>query len=194
MAPWQIALEQDLLSLGLPPKWKWHYFVTHRVAWFTRRLRVAEHFRGRRGFSQLNYFFNRLWFERVSERMSIDIPLGVFKPGLSIAHRGSIIVNGKAEVGENCRIHPGVTIGASHGRSPRIGRDVFIGPNALIIGGIEVGDGAIIGPGAFVNASVPAGFICLASRATVKDSNAPAWNSPESDLGPTLGTRDETPA
>lgn len=41
------------------------------------------------------------------------IPLNVFGPGLSIAHFGSIIVNGNAKVGENCRIQDSVTIGAN---------------------------------------------------------------------------------
>ena len=131
---------------------------------------------------RVTYALNRLWLDRLSERLSFDIPLGVFGPGLSIAHRGTIVVNGDAVVGTNCRIHPGVTIGASSGKAPRIGRNVFIGPNALIIGGVEIGDGVVIGPGALVNVDVEGGSICLAPRATIKSSDGPAWNSDRSSL------------
>jgi serine O-acetyltransferase len=180
---WQEVLDLDLVAQGLPGKWRWRYVITERIAWFTRRLRIAESHRDNRGVCRLVYLFHRLWLDRVSERLSFDIPLGVFAPGMSIAHRGTIIVNGNAVVGKNCRIHPGVTIGASHGKSPRIGQDVFVGPNALIIGGIVIGDGVVIGPGALVNFDVAAGAICLAPRALVKQTTRPAWTSPQSDLG-----------
>lgn len=42
-----------------------------------------------------------------------SIPVNYFGHGLSIAHGGTIIVNDIARVGKNCRIHEGVTIGAT---------------------------------------------------------------------------------
>lgn len=43
----------------------------------------------------------------------MHIPINVFGIGLSIAHLGTIVVNGNAIVGEGCRIHVGAVIGAN---------------------------------------------------------------------------------
>ena len=53
-----------------------------------------------------------LRFHRLSTRLGFTIPPHVFGPGLSIAHRGTIVVNGAARVGANCRIHVCVNIGS----------------------------------------------------------------------------------
>lgn len=45
-----------------------------------------------------------------------------------------------------------------HGTGPiRIGRDCFIGQNAVVLGGVSIGDRAIVGAGAVVTKDVPAG-------------------------------------
>jgi len=41
----------------------------------------------------------------------------------------------------------------------KIGRDVWIGANAVILGGVCIGDGAVIAAGAVVNRDVDAGSI-----------------------------------
>lgn len=79
-------------------------------------------------------------YNRLSLKLGFSIPLNVFGPGLSIAHCGTIVVAGKARVGSNCRIHEGVTIGATNGTSDAatIGDNVFIGSGAKIIGGVKI--------------------------------------------------------
>ena len=46
-------------------------------------------------------------------KYGVHIPINVFGIGLSIAHLGTIVVNGNAIVGEGCRIHVGAVIGAN---------------------------------------------------------------------------------
>jgi serine O-acetyltransferase len=95
-------------------------------------------------------------FARLSQRLGFIIPLNVFGPGLSIAYPGPIIVNGRARVGENCRIHNNVHIASNPGAEPlvpRIGNNVFIGPGAVIVGDIEIADNVAIGANSFVNKS-----------------------------------------
>ena len=48
-------------------------------------------------------------------RLGFSIPCNVFDKGLSIAHYGTIAVNGTCVVGRNCRIHEGVTLGSTNG-------------------------------------------------------------------------------
>lgn len=51
--------------------------------------------------------------KRMQCRYSVHIPINVFGKGLSIAHLGTIVVNGFSSVGDNCRIHVGVVIGSN---------------------------------------------------------------------------------
>lgn len=54
--------------------------------------------------------------------------------------------------------HPGVPMirqGAVQRRAVRIGNDVWIGTRAIILPGVQVGDGAIIGAGSVVTRDVP---------------------------------------
>lgn len=92
-------------------------------------------------------------FLKESIKYGFTIPINAFGPGLSLAHYGSIIVNGK--IGKNCRIHSCVNIGEGHGKTPIIGDNVYIGPGAKIFGGIKIGNNVAIGANAVVNKDVP---------------------------------------
>jgi serine O-acetyltransferase len=53
-------------------------------------------------------------------------------------------------IGSGARIYGGVTIGAGLSREgtgvPTIGRDVVIGPGAIVVGPVRVPDGTVVGP------------------------------------------------
>ena len=91
-------------------------------------------------------------YKRVSLKLGFSIPINVFGPGLSIAHYGTIVVNPAARIGKNCRIHEGVTIGATNGdtRSAQIGDNVFIGSGAKVIGNISIAPDVAIAANAVV--------------------------------------------
>jgi serine O-acetyltransferase len=74
-----------------------------------------------------------------------------------IAHQGVVVIDGDAVIGDDCLILHNVTIGRAEkgGGAPRIGRDVVIGPGAVVIGDITIGDRARIGPNAVVIVDVP---------------------------------------
>lgn len=101
---------------------------------------------------RLLYYFYKYRLNRLGEKLTLKFEPNVFGPGLSIAHYGTIIVNPNAKVGANCRIHEGVTIGATNGSSnaPKIGDNCFIGSGAKIIGDIAIGNNVAIGAGAVV--------------------------------------------
>ncbi len=72
-------------------------------------------------------------------------------PGLYIGHFGPIILHPKAVLGENCNLSQSTTLGMRHDGPkagvPRLGNRVYVGPNTVIIGSIEIGDDAAIGAG-----------------------------------------------
>lgn len=96
---------------------------------------------------------------------NIQIPLGTtIDKGFRILHFGNIVINPDAIIGRNFNIANGALIGASGGKCsgvPKIGNNVYIGANAIVIGGIRVGNDVLIAPGAFVNFDVPDNSIVI---------------------------------
>lgn len=125
---------------------------------FQRLLRKVEYYQNCRKdpLGQLMWVFWRVCYERLSVKLGFTIPPNAFGPGLSIAHRGTIVVNGKARIGANCRLHVNVCIGTKPGQSnafPKIGNNVYIGPGAKIYGDVQIADGIVIGANSVVTRS-----------------------------------------
>ena len=75
-----------------------------------------------------------------------------------IAHYGNIIIHPSAIIGDNCNISQGVTIGVSGFGElrgvPKIGDNVYIGANSVVVGKIEIKDNCIIGACSLVKESL----------------------------------------
>ena len=145
-------LEQDKLALG--KKYKSPKLVHDEIWRFEILLRKTEFYVNCKKTFVGKIFGKVLQFLYYKKRLKYNtyIPLNVFGPGLSIAHFGSIIVNGNAKVGENCRIQDSVTIGATNGESdaPVKGYNDFIGSGARIIGKVNIASDIAIGANAVV--------------------------------------------
>lgn len=90
---------------------------------------------------------------RLQTRYGISIPLNVIQGPFKIVHLGSVIINHNAVLGSNCRIHPGVCIGAHQEGAPTIGDNVYFGPGAKVFGDIRIANGVRIGANAVVTKS-----------------------------------------
>jgi serine O-acetyltransferase len=90
---------------------------------------------------------------------------------VTIAHQGAIVIHEGAEIGDECVIRQGVTLGAaghySAVEAPRLGRGVNVGAGVVIMGSVTIGDGAKIGPNAVVMGHVPGGAIATAAPARI---------------------------
>lgn len=112
--------------------------------------------------NKLLYFFYKLRQHYLGIRLGYTIPVNCFGPGLSIAHIGTVVINSKATIGSNCRIHVDVNIGVRKGKAPKLGDNVYIGPGAKIFGGIEIASNVKIGANSVVNKSVFTSNVTLA--------------------------------
>ena len=119
---------------------------------YLRFLRQEEQYTFSRP-NKLLAFWYKARKNRLGSRLGFIISAGCFGEGLQLEHFGSVIVNPKARIGKNCKIHGNCCIGSDGGYpddSPVIGDNVDIGQGAQILGGIKVADDVRIGAGAVV--------------------------------------------
>lgn len=88
--------------------------------------------------------------------------------GLQLAHPYSTILNAR-KIGENVYVNHLVTLGEKNGEKPTIGNNVELHAACIIIGGITVGNNAIIGAGAVVTKDVPENSIAVGNPARILD-------------------------
>ena len=117
-----------------------HAIVLHRqAAWWWQR---GFHWLGR-WVSHVARFFTGIEIHpgaTIGRRVFIDHGMGV-------------VVGETAEIGDDCTIYQGVTLGGTSltkgaKRHPTLGRGVIVGANSQVLGGFTVGDGARVGSGA----------------------------------------------
>ena len=91
--------------------------------------------------------------------------------GFYLGHWGTLVINPKAIIGKNCNIAQGVTIAqANRGKNqgvPHIGNDVWIGPNAVVVGNIKIGNNVLIAPNSYVNVDVPDNAVVIGNPAQI---------------------------
>lgn len=123
-----------------------HAVIYHRIAnWFFRR----------------HWFFLARWIsQHARKKTGIEI-----HPGATIGHRlvidhgMGIVIGETTEIGDDCILYQGVTLGGTGKdqgkRHPTIGNNVLVGSGARVLGPFKVGDNARIAAGAVVLAEVP---------------------------------------
>lgn len=93
----------------------------------------------------------------------IDIlPRADIGGGCIIAHGIGLVVGGRTVVGEDCTLLHGVTLGEARFDEldcPRLGNRVTVGAGAIVLGGITIGDEALIGAGSVVVSDVAPGAV-----------------------------------
>lgn len=92
-------------------------------------------------------------------------------PRFRIDHGQALVINDNTIFGSDCTVRNSTTIGnkrlhgGSYSAAPRFGDRVDIGANAVIIGGITIGNDVAIGAGAVVVKDVPAGHVAVGNPA-----------------------------
>ena len=145
-------LERDRIALGKTgaPKLIGDYIYKFQVA-----MRKYEYYANTGKLGILGRF-HKLIYQMLGYKLGFAIPINTFESGLCIAHFGTIVVSKGAKIGKNCKIHEGVTIGATNGceKAATIGDNVFIASGAKIIGDVQIANDVAIGANAVVVKSI----------------------------------------
>ena len=113
-----------------------------------------------------------------------------------IDHGMGIVVGETAEIGDECTIYQGVTLGGTSlykgvKRHPTLGKGVVVSAGAKVLGGFTVGDGARVGANAVLLKPVPPGATAVGIPARIieaRDDSVPdAPKQKFSAYGVTLG-------
>ncbi len=91
-----------------------------------------------------------------------------------IDHGMGVVIGETAEIGEDCTLYHGVTLGGvswNQGkRHPTLGKGVVVGAGAKILGPFVVGDGAKVGSNSVVVKPVPAGATVVGIPARIVEA------------------------
>jgi len=91
-----------------------------------------------------------------------------------IDHGGGVVIGETAEIGDDCTLYQGVTLGgvarAAVKRHPTLEPGVMVGGNAVILGPVTIGARARIGAAATVIDDVPAGTTMVGRPARARPS------------------------
>jgi len=123
-----------------------HALAAHRVA---HKLHEKEHYFAARAISQTARFFT-----------GIEIhPAAKIGEGLVIDHGMGVVIGETAEIGNNCTIYQGVTLGGTGKdvgkRHPTLGNNVLVGAGAKVLGPFTIGDNTKIAANAVVLDEIP---------------------------------------
>ena len=117
-----------------------HWFWTHGLRWFGRFTSHVSR-----------------WLTGIEIHPAVVMGRRVF-----IDHGMGVVIGETAEIGDDCTIYQGVTLGGTSlyrgsKRHPTLGKSVVVSAGAKVLGGFTVGDGAKIGSNSVVLKEVPAG-------------------------------------
>ena len=123
-----------------------HAILAYRVS---HKLYLGKHYFSARAVSQLARFFT-----------GIEIHPGAkIGKGLFIDHGMGVVIGETAEIGDNCTIYQGVTLGGTGKdqgkRHPTLGNNVMVGAGAKVLGPIKINDDSKVAANAVVLKTVP---------------------------------------
>ena len=153
-----------------------HAIIAHRAAhWlWNKNWKVTA-----RALSQCNRFLTGIEIHpaaKIGDRVLIDHGMGV-------------VIGETAEVGDDCTIYHGVTLGGTSlasgtKRHPTIGKNVIVGAGAKILGGFEIGDNCRIGSNAVVIKALPPNSTAVGNPARIVDKSKKAEPKKEPETQP----------
>jgi serine O-acetyltransferase len=100
-------------------------------------------------------FLTKLGFIQVLH----NVPISTILP-----HPIGVVIAPSVKLGDSCVLYQGVTLGNKSRFNkvyPVIGNNVTVYSNAIVVGNVSVGDGAVVGAGCVVVKDVPVGGVVV---------------------------------
>lgn len=150
-----------------------HALVAYRVA---HKLYLSRHYFSARAVSQL-----------ARKLTGIEIhPGATIGKSLFIDHGMGVVIGETAEIGDNCTIYQGVTLGGTGKdvgkRHPTLGNNVMVGAGAKVLGPVKLGDNTKIAAGAVVLNDTPESSTAVGIPAKiVRRKGEKVLNTPDLD-------------
>ena len=151
-----------------------HALLAYRVA---HRLYLSEHYFSARLVSQLARFFT-----------GVEIhPGATIGKALVIDHGAGVVIGETAEIGDNCTLYQGVTLGGTGKdvgkRHPTLGDGVMVGAGAKVLGPFTIADGSKVAAGAVVLKEIPENStaVGIPARVVKKDGTRVGKSEPDLD-------------
>ena len=137
---------------------------------------VRSHRRANWFFRHNMKFIARFISQRSRHKTGIEIhPGATIGKGLFIDHGMGVVIGETTEIGDNCTLYQGVTLGGTGKdtgkRHPTLGNNVLVGCGARVLGPFKVGDNARIAAGAVVLNEIPADSTAVGVPAQVVKMN-----------------------
>ncbi len=121
---------------------------------------VRAYRRAHKHYLKGHFFRARAISQRALRRTGIEIhPGAVIGKNFFIDHGSGVVIGETTEIGDNCTIYQGVTLGGTGKetgkRHPTLGNNVMVGAGARVLGPFRVGDNSKIAANAVVLSEVP---------------------------------------
>ncbi|WP_202799224.1 MULTISPECIES: DapH/DapD/GlmU-related protein [Moorena] len=164
------------ISNYLLQDWQVNYYESNLKARFILLMFRSTHLLGKlpAPFSFLSIFYRLLYQVLVECILGIELPWDTqIGANTKLLHGIGLVVNHETVIGANCTLRHSTTIGnkqlpdGSYSGCPKIGNNVDIGSNVVIIGAITIGDNAVIGAGSVVVKDVPESSVVVGNPARV---------------------------
>lgn len=105
--------------------------------------------------------FGRIAATFIRNLEGVELPYTVQLGRRVVFEHHGIVIHGDAEIGDDCVVRQGCTLGNRYSdrprEAPRLGRRVNVGAGAKILGAVTVGDGVSIGANSVVLDDIPKG-------------------------------------
>ena len=136
-------------------------------------FRATVYYRIAHWFYLRNHKFIARWLsQRAKRKTGIEIhPAAKIGRRLVIDHGEGIVIGETVEIGDDCLLYQGVTLGGtgkdSGKRHPTLGNNVLIGAGAKVLGPVYIGDNVRVGAGSVVLKNLPANTTAVGVPAEV---------------------------
>ena len=129
----------------------------------------------------------RIISQRARSRTGIEIHPGAkIGKGLFIDHGMGVVIGETAELGDNCLLYQGVTLGGTGKdkgkRHPTLGNNVLVGSGAKVLGPFKVGNNVKIAANAVVLNAIPDNCTAVGVPARVVKMNGKRVRSVTSEI------------